>query len=361
MRENTGRWSVKFTGATAITALVLGLGASAPQLGAQTRIAEGPQIADRAAASRPVPSQIQVLPTAYRAKAGRRATARWSRAVTTSSKAAVDAAYTAAYAPRLTQLIDWLGGSLLACLPGLSSLQTNVGTLSSLNFVRSLAGLAPVKFSSAMNADAQKAALIMAANNSLSHNPSSNWKCWSAAGAKAASRSNLVLAHSSLKAGQIIDLYMDDPGSNNTAVGHRRWILNPFSTVMGTGSTRVSNALTVIGPTRANRPNPRWVGWPTAGYFPNKLEPEGRWSLSSGLKSINFKRARVAVYQGKTRIPVRKYAVHNGYGQPTLVWQMPASFDRTKTYRVVVSRIKRAGYKKLIRKSYKVRLFTPSQ
>lgn len=355
MRENKGRWSVKFTGAATIATLFLGVGAPAAQVEALATDTITGSTSQQATPSTSVAGPARVV------TAGSRVTARWSKAIDTRSRSAVNAAYWSAYAPRLTQVIDWLGGSLLACLPGLSSLQTNAGTLSSLNFVRSLGGLAPVSFSPSLNSNAQKAALIMAANGSLSHNPTSGWKCWTAAGARAASKSNLAIAYPSLKAGQIIDLYMDDPGSTNTAAGHRRWIMNPFSTVMGTGSTKIANALTVIGPTNAYRPNPRWVGWPTAGYFPNKLEPEGRWSLSSGLKSISFRYAKVAVYKAGVRVPVRKYAVHNGYGQPTVVWQMPSSFDKSATYKVVVSGIKKAGLARALRTEYTVRLFTPSQ
>lgn len=352
MRENTGRWSVKFTGAAAIATLFLGVGSPAAQVEAQAT--------DTTSSTQQAAPSVSVAGPARVITAGSRVTARWSKAIDTSSQSAVNAAYNRAYAPRLTQVIDWLGGSLLGCLPGLSSLQTNQGTLSSLNFVRSLGGLAPVTFSSTLNSSAQKAALMMAANRSLSHNPPSGWRCYSTAGARAAGKSNLALAYPSLKAGQIIDLYMDDPGSTNTAAGHRRWIMNPFSTVMGTGSTDTANALVVIGPTNAYRPNPRWVGWPTAGYFPNKLEPAGRWSLSSGLKSISFRYANVAVYKSGVRIPVRKYAVHDGYGQPTLVWQMPSSFDRNAAYKVVVSGIKKAGLARSLRTEYTVRLFTPS-
>ncbi|RNL62964.1 CAP domain-containing protein [Nocardioides marmoriginsengisoli] len=333
MRETTGRRSAWVTGAALLTTLMLGTVMTTVPADAHSE-----------------------------RRAGTTVTARWSGAVNTTSRDAVNAAYWAQYAPKQLLNIDWLLGSLLGCLPGLTSASTNAATLSSLNFVRSLAGLAPVTFSRTLNDSAQKAALIMAANGNLSHNPSSSWKCWSSAGAKAAGRSNLALAYPTLRAGQIIDLYMDDPGATNAAVGHRRWLLNPFSTVMGSGSTSTANALTVMGPTSASRPNPRWVGWPTAGHFPNAIEPRGRWSLSSGLKSVSFARAKVAVYlNGTTRIPVRKYAVHTGYAQPTLVWQMPANFSRTAAYRVIVTGIKKAGVRKTLRAAYTVRLFTPSR
>ena len=327
MRENTPRRLVTFAVATAIASMILGL-----------------------------------VTTTSPATAAYSSSARWSGAVDTSSKSAVNSAYWSRYAPRYNLLVDWLGGSILGCLPGLTSSLTNSGTLSALNYVRSLAGLAPVTFSSTMNASAQRAALIMAANGALSHNPSSSWRCWTSSGAAAAGKSNLALAYPSLRAGQIIDLYMDDKGSTNTAVGHRRWLLNPFATVMGSGSTDTANALTVVGPTNRYRPNPRYVSWPSAGYFPNALEPSGRWSLSAGSKSVSFTYAKVYAYNRYgERIPVRKYAVHSGYAQPTLVWQMPSWIGKSGTYKITVTGIRRAGYSGTTSTSYTVRLFTPSR
>jgi len=273
----------------------------------------------------------------------------------------VNSAYWSRYAPKYNVLVDWLGGSILGCLPGLTSSTPNAATLSALNYVRSLAGLAPATFSSTMNANAQRAALIMAANNALSHSPSSSWKCYTSTGASTAGKSNLALAYPSLKAGQIIDLYMDDRGDSNVAVGHRRWILNPFSTVMGSGTTDTANALTVIGPTSSSRPNPRYVGWPTAGYFPNALEPSGRWSLSAGSKKVSFAYAKVYAYNHDgVSIPVRKYSVHSGYAQPTLVWKMPSWIGKNGSYRIKVTGIKKSGYSGSYSTSYTVRLFTPS-
>lgn len=330
MRENTKRFGTGFGLVTAVATLVLGFVLEASPADART------------------------------ASAGSRVSARWSGAINTGSLAAVNSAYWTQYASKQALPTGWLGGSLLGCLPGTSSLASNAATLSALNYVRSLAGLAPVTLSPTLNANAQRAALIMSANGALSHNPSSSWKCYSQAGATAASRSNLALSYPSIKSGQIIDLYMDDPGASNKAVGHRRWVLNPFVTTMGTGSTDTANALTVIGPSSARRPNPRYVGWPTAGYFPNALEPNGRWSLSAGLKSVKFGKARVRVFRDGVRIPVRKHAVHSGYAQPTLVWEMPAGMSRTGAYRVVVKNIHRKGTTKRFKYAYTVRLFTPT-
>jgi uncharacterized protein YkwD len=292
--------------------------------------------------------------------AGTRVTARWSGSIDTRNLSAVNAAYWSQYASKQSVDIGWLGGSLVGCLPGLSSLTSNAATLSALNYVRSLAGLAPVSLSPTLNANAQKAALIMSANGALNHHPTSSWKCYTSAGAAAAGRSNLALSYPSIKSGQIVDLYMDDPGSTNHAAGHRRWLLNPFTTVVGTGSTNNANALTVIGPTSSSRPNPRWVGWPTAGYFPNAIEPNGRWSLSAGKRNISFAKARVHVYTGTRELSVHKYPVENGYAQPTIVWQMPTGISKTSAYRVVIKNIRRKGSSKRIKYSYVVRLFSPT-
>lgn len=292
---------------------------------------------------------------------GHRITARWKSAVNTQSRDAVNNAYWARYQPKQLLPISWLGGSLGACLPGLSSSSTNKATLSALNFVRSMAGLAPVSFSSTLNQRAQKAALIMAANNTLDHHPSPSWKCWSSTGADAASKSNLVIAWPKLRSGQIIDLYMDDHGDNNKAVGHRRWLLNPFSTVMGSGSTETTNALTVIGPTSANRPNPRWVSWPTAGWFPSTMEPNHRWSLSAGRKDIRFNKARVRVLRNGKRVHAHTYRVHNGYAQPTLVFQLGKRVRTSGNFKVIVSNIKRSGSRKSFRHKYRVKFFAPYQ
>jgi uncharacterized protein YkwD len=328
VRENTRKIGTGFGLVTAVATLVLGL-------------------------------ILQASPADAGTTGGSRVTARWAGAVNTQSASAVNAAYWSQYANVQSLSTGWTG-SLSGCQAGLSSASSNAATLSALNYVRSLAGLAPVTLSPSLNAGAQAAALMMSANGALSHDPSTSWKCYTQAGDVAASRSNLALAYPSIASGQIVDLYMDDPGAGNAAVGHRRWLLNPFTTQVGTGSTDTANALTVIGPTSRARPNPRYVGWPTAGYFPNAIEPDGRWSLSSGRRSVSFAHARVRVYQGTHRIPVRKYRVENGYAMPTLVWQMPAGFSKTGAFRVVVTHIKKRGSHKRLHKSYVVRLFTPT-
>ncbi len=229
-----------------------------------------------------------------------------------------------------------------------------------INYVRSLNGLYPVSLNATLNARSQYTALMMSANKTLSHYPGTSWRCYTGTGAANAARSNLALGYPSITSAGVVGMYMKESGSSNYAVGHRRWLLNPFTTQMGTGATETANAITVMGPTSYYRPNPAWVSWPSMGYFPNTLEPNGRWSLSSGNRSVSFARAQVRVYRNGVPIYAAKNPVHNGYAMPTIVWQVPASIAKSGSFRVVVSGIRRAGKRKSFSRSYGVAMFTPS-
>lgn len=157
------------------------------------------------------------------------------------------------------------------CSAGDSSAASKAAVLSKIRYYRELSGLpGPVRLDDALNAKAQQAALIMAAQNSLSHFPPSSWRCWNEVGADAAARSNLYLGRSGDDAidGYIADLRVE-------SLGHRWWILAPDSTTFGTGDTGSSNALWVFpssfdGPGwRADTREP-FVAWPPPGYVPDE-------------------------------------------------------------------------------------------
>src|SRR4051812_2461977 len=288
-----------------------------------------------------------------------RTTARWSGSIRVSTRSAVEDAYTRAFDSGLDLETGWTGDDS-RCDPGNTSAASRAATLRAVNFVRAMSGLAPVTFSPTLNARSQRTALMMSANGALSHTPPRSWRCWSQAGAANAGRSNLALSYPSITSAGLVELYMRDPGAENGAVGHRRWLLNPFATTMGTGSTDTANAMTVIGPSAAGRPNPAWVSWPTAGYFPTTLEPGGRWSLSSGNKLMDFRRATVRVYRDGRAVRATKLRVQNGYAQPALVWQLPAGTTTSGTFKVVVRGAHLKGSPASVAHSYVVRLFEPS-
>lgn len=282
-----------------------------------------------------------------------------SRALATSGKASVNAAYWRTWVPSARVRPGWTG-SAAGCRRGADSVRHRRASQRALNFVRDLAGLDPVTVTDALSRRALAAALIMDANDALSHYPPRSWRCWTKTGATAAGRSNLLWA-SSVTVGSALQGYLSDWGASNTAVGHRRWLMYPFTTTMGSGSTSQANAFWVLGASDPSRANPAYVGWPTEGWFPRTLEPQGRWSLSSGQDSTRFGSAKVRVVRVASGavLKVTRHQVVDGYGMPTLVWEMPRRFARTGAYRVTVSGIGEQGTSATTSTSYVVRLFAP--
>jgi hypothetical protein len=229
------------------------------------------------------------------------------------------------------------------------------------NFYRALSGLpADIVFSATKSAKCQKAALIMSANNALSHDPPASWIFYSADGREAASASNLALGYYGPAA---VDGYMEDPGAGNQIVGHRRWLLYQRAREMATGdipktgSYNSSNCLWVIGDFKA-APPAKFAAWPNEGYTPAPLLPE-RWSLS--YPGADFSNASVGMSLNGSNVAVTVVSrTNNGYGDNTIVWQpssLPGNVTADLPYVVNVTGIKGAGVP--TSKSYTVRVFNP--
>lgn len=278
-------------------------------------------------------------------------------AVDSNDVSAVRAAY-----QRLTQLEKvphgWIG-DVASCRAGTASPEHEQATLEAVNIVRGMAGLDPVTFSPELNKKAHEAALVMLANNTLTHYPDPSMKCYTEAAKEAAAKSNIAIG---LNGARAILGYMEDPGKHNEVVGHRRWILRPEASVMGAGSTSRTNALYVMAASN-NKTKPQWVTWPTAGYFPWEMVPGNnsrRWSLSAnGAWQYDFNAARVTVTgPGGKNIPVTKLEAKQGYANDTLVWEMdkpPAvTGNQVDTYTVKVTNIRRGS--ESLQHSYQVKL-----
>lgn len=285
-----------------------------------------------------------------------------SNPIDTNSRYAVSTAYKAKYVPATSTPIDW-NGNTSTCTPGTQSAASKTQANNVINFYRGLSGLDSISLDTALNTRAQSTALMMQANESLSHYPPSTWKCYTSAGATGAGRSNLFGGYwssgSMPSAATPIDAYMEDSGDNNHAAGHRRWILEPSTVTMGLGTTSRYNALEVIGTkTATDRATPAFIPFPNAGYSPSQLEPNGRWSLSS-TQGADFSTATVTVKSGSTTLPVTKYPVANGYGPNTLVFEVQGISRPTGTaeaaYTVTVNNIKKDG--KVFSHTYTTRLF----
>ncbi|HSV40912.1 MAG TPA: CAP domain-containing protein [Nocardioidaceae bacterium] len=230
-------------------------------------------------------------------------------------------------------------------------------TIRAVNFMRTLAGLDPVALDRNLSGQAQKAALIQYYQGYLSHAPSSSARCYSQDGAVAAGRSNLAVGFEGARA---VRAYMRD-GGGNTHVGHRRWIMDPYTETMGHGQVGGYEALHVMGPFSKRNPAPRHLSWPPAGWVPKQLEPRRRWSFSIPRKDVSFDHAQVRLTRGRKSLAVQQYQPQPDYGdQETLVWDLARRL-RVRTAAVVVvtvSGITQRGVT-LPAYTYVVRLFTP--
>ena len=213
-------------------------------------------------------------------------------------------------------------GSTAGCDPGTTSQGFKEDVLARVRWFRAMAGVdTNISLNLESSRLAQEAALVMKANDDLSHEPPSSWDCFTDEAYEGAKHSNLYLGLFGVRS---IDGYIEDPGADNLPVGHRRWILDPTLAEIGTGDTNNSNALFVINEnTRDNhttREPDGFVMWPPRGYVPRAtIFP--RWSISH--PQADFSQARVRIeFQGRTKIINNPYSDSDGYGrQNALVFE----------------------------------------
>lgn len=324
--------------------------------------APGPQFpAKLDEAIRPTPS----------ARPTRQATQSAAFSIDTSNREAVRLFYRTVFASSEGIDSGWVG-DIAQCNAGNTSSSYKDATLRRINWFRAMAGVpADVQWDATFNANAQQAAMLMSANNSLSHSPPTSWKCYNSTASQAAGKSNLSLGNAGAAA--ITSGYLRDPGSNNSAVGHRRWVLLPQTKFMGTGdvpANSAGSAANALWVQDANvfgtRPSVRdeFVAWPAKGFAPyTTVYP--RWSFS--YPAANFSAAVITMTENGQPIATRKEAIANGYGENTLVW-LPGSYtDGTSwarpsadtVYQMTISNVSIAGQSRSF--SYSVTVFDPDQ
>lgn len=204
-----------------------------------------------------------------------------SATIDTSARDRVIAAYLEEFS-KVVPDAEW-DGDVQACMPGTTSAAHQAFVLDRLNWYRDVAGVTPVGYAAEFAPAAQAAAAYQARSASLSHTITPGTPCYSDLAAQGSLRSNLV--YGSFGADSVA-AYMVDAGANNTAVGHRAWLLNPRLGPIATGDVNTHgtnvpyNAIYVAGPS-ATPATPRdgYVAWPAPGHFPDALTPE-RWSFA---------------------------------------------------------------------------------
>lgn len=216
------------------------------------------------------------------------------------------------------------------CIAGATSLSYQEAVLRRINWYRAMAGVpTSVTFDPGNHLKCQETALMMSAENSLSHFPPAGWACFSEDGALGAKNSNIAIGSAGPDA---ITAYMQDYGANNAVVGHRRWLLYPQTEIMATGdvpaqgNSSKANAVWVSDDHFGGlRPSVRdeFIAWPPKGFVPyNSVFP--RWSFS--LPGADFSGATVTMQSQGVVVPVSLEPYEAGSGENTLVWY-PVGFD----------------------------------
>ena len=266
--------------------------------------------------------------------------------------------YNANYLGSEVTNLGWTG-SVSGCNAGSVSGDADAKVAQRVNFFRRQVGLPDqITIDSSVQSKVQEAALIMLANNTLTHSPTSGMTCYTTGGAEAAGKSNLGYGnHSS----STVTSYIQDAGSNNTGVGHRRWIRYSKLNKVEHGSTSSTNALWVIGYTAGSSTSlPEFVSWPPMGYVANALV-FSRWSFSIPNQSANFSAANITMTNSSGgNISLTKETLANGYGDNTIVW-VPTGINTASatdvTYRVNITGVTIGTSSKSY--SYDVTLFNP--
>lgn len=229
---------------------------------------------------------------------------------------------TATYAsewPVPAPALDWTGWTT-TCDAGTISNEFRNRVISRINAFRRLAGSpADVALDLGYSDQAQQAALIMAANFQLSHNPPPTWRCWTQVGHDAAGSSNLA-NYGGL---DVVDLYVHDTGTNNTAAGHRWWLLRSPGRRMGVGSTYGANAMYVVDGSYQPRPVREpdgFLAWPPRGFVAYQLATI-RWSFM--IDGGNYSSATVTMTSNGQQLPV---TVEDRGSYSQLVWR-PSNMD----------------------------------
>ena len=257
-------------------------------------------------------------------------------------------------------------GNISTCDAGSISQNALDKTLIRINYFRRLVGLNDnITFNSDYFDMHQQAALMMDANNQLSHYPPSNWLCWTADGYYAAGHSSIGGVASSAHSSNLITVFIEDPGSSNTAVGHRRWLLYSRASEFSFGSTNRAGLLSEFGNAVKfeNTNFPDYIAYPPNGYIPQELVFE-RWSFSipygNNNQSADFSNAQVLMNGPDGEISLNVVSrTDNGYGDNTIVWEpqnVLTSSNEDIEYFVTISDIENNSVDNY---SYSVKIFKP--
>ena len=275
-----------------------------------------------------------------------------------SAQVDAQALYNALYLPALTEA-SLSTGNVANCTPGALSAARLAALEKQVNYFRQMAGVPPITFDATMNARAQAAALIMAAQGDLSHDPPADWKCYTGEGSIGASQSNLGISYGYDTRFTVMN-FMEDRGANNLAVGHREWLLAPPTTRMGGGEIKGPEwdayAVYVVDPNASYyglwpATREEYVAWPPPGYVPRTVAyarwsfflPDADFAAATVEMRLNGDPINVNIVYAETTGSTRALANWNG-----LVWEpslnlQALDWSTPQRVQVAVRNVQQAG------------------
>ena len=178
--------------------------------------------------------------------------------------------------------------------------------LNCLNFIRWIAGVGEVRLSEIYNLRCQNAALLLAANDEISHNPAQpagmHADLYESAllGAQGSNLACLNWMSPDLLIDAVEYFVRDDGEMNLSTLGHRRWLLSPAMAETGFGLAGAESGASYIAMYAVDDGNAAasWehVAWPAGGAFPVELmRRDLAWSLSLSAAAYDLAASRPVV------------------------------------------------------------------
>ena len=252
--------------------------------------------------------------------------------------------------------------------------ETQTQALNAVNFCRYVAGLPDdVELKSDLSEASQAGAMINAANGVLTHNPSRPSGIDNALynlGKKGCGSSNIAYNHNSVTR-SVVCFMEDTDESNISALGHRRWLLNPSMKYIGVGNVGAYSSVYVFDSSRSGSYTGDYVCWP-AKNMPYELYgtmEQYAFSVSLGNAYDTPSRSKVKVTVSSQKLgkswtldsscnDYEKYMNVNNdnYGtQKCIIFNVGEIFPENDTVSVTISGISKSGSSTSL--SYQVKFF----
>ena len=172
------------------------------------------------------------------------------------------------------------------CFAGRLTQAAKNRALGGANQIRALHGLTPLVYSTAYSQQMQEAALIQAAAGYPGHEPDPNAECYTVEGAEGSGTSNLFGGAGNRDPADHMVGWANDFNSRSTvaAVGHRRWVLNPWVSYFAYGQVYGYAAQKgfdyTLEPSRVSPITVDFVAFPYEVYPFHLVEGDPPWSFS---------------------------------------------------------------------------------